>query len=128
MDDSTTKIRRELLTGTTSIAVLAMLVKSKEPLYGYQIGTRWINHDGESSELNQGAIYPVLRSLEKQSLLTSEIVPSESGPPRKYYRPTSLGRKVFKEWCDEWANTRDWLDSILEPKHGSGNLHATRNS
>ena len=128
MDDSTRKIRRELLTGTTSIAVLAMLVKSREPLYGYQIGMRWINHEGETSEVNQGALYPVLRSLEKQELLTSEIIPSESGPPRKYYSPTALGRKVFHEWCAEWSKTKDWLDSILEPKHGRGQRLPTRST
>ena len=47
--------------------------------------------------MNQAAIYPVLRSLEKQQLLRSRMVPSESGPPRKYYnllRPESAGRPM----------------------------------
>jgi PadR family transcriptional regulator, regulatory protein PadR len=67
--------------------------------------------------MNQGALYPVLRSLERNGLLTSEIEASSSGPPRRYYKPTSAGKAVFEEWIGIWMKTKNWLDGVLEQNH-----------
>jgi PadR family transcriptional regulator PadR len=47
-------------------------------------------------------------------LLTSRIVPSYSGPPRRYYRITEQGRSVLAEWKQIWAGTRDFVDRFTE--------------
>jgi PadR family transcriptional regulator PadR len=46
--------------------------------------------------------------------LTSRIVPSYSGPPRRYYRITEQGRSVLAEWKLIWAATRDFVDRFTE--------------
>jgi len=68
------KFQKELSAGTVSLALLSILAQSKEPLYGYQIGKsiRAGDADENSVMVKQGAIYPVLRSLESQGLLSSE--------------------------------------------------------
>jgi PadR family transcriptional regulator PadR len=55
----------------------------------------------------------VLRALSAANLLTSRIVPSYSGPPRRYYRITDQGRSVFGEWTVIWAGTRNFVDRFI---------------
>ena len=58
-----------------------------------------------------GAVYPVLRSLAAQGLLSSRIVPSYSGPPRRYYRITPLGTQMLSEWLVIWRSSRAFVDA-----------------
>jgi PadR family transcriptional regulator PadR len=46
-------------------------------------------------------------------LLTSRIVPSYSGPPRRYYRITDHGRAVLAEWKGIWLGTRAFVDRFI---------------
>ena len=64
--------------------------------------------------MGQGALYPVLRSLEKSGLLSSRVEPSVSGPPRRYYRITGMGRESLESWTDMWCRTKDFVDAILK--------------
>ena len=64
--------------------------------------------------MGQGALYPVLRSLEKTGLLSSRVEPSVSGPPRRYYCITDEGRETLRDWTDAWEKTRDLVDAILK--------------
>jgi PadR family transcriptional regulator PadR len=48
-------------------------------------------------------------------LLSSRVVPSYAGPPRRYYRITPLGREVLAEWRAAWLATRAFVDSIVPP-------------
>lgn len=43
----------------------------------------------------EGTIYPLLRRMQKDGLLTHEWQESEQGPPRKYYRTTRYGADVM---------------------------------
>ena len=118
MDDSAAqlkKFQKELSTGTVSLVLLAVLGQSRQPLYGYQIAKR-LEELGEEGVLagKQSALYPVLRSLEGSGLLASEVEPSVSGPPRRYYRITRFGRDVLREWMAAWAATRDSVDKVLQ--------------
>ena len=113
------KFQKELSAGTVSLALLAILVQSKEPLYGYQIGklVGAGEADGESVMVKKGAIYPVLRSLESQGLLSSEREMSDSGPPRKYYIATESGKEALNEWTTIWKDTKSFLDKVLGGKY-----------
>ncbi len=109
------KFQKELSAGTVSLALLSILTQSKEPLYGYQIGKLVGAGDDESPGVmvKQGAIYPVLRSLESQGLLSSEREMSDSGPPRKYYRATEFGQQALIAWIKIWAETKTFVDNAL---------------
>ncbi|MDQ2971988.1 MAG: PadR family transcriptional regulator, partial [Pseudomonadota bacterium] len=39
---------------------------------------------------------------------------SVTGPPRRYYRITPLGRKVLREWIEAWSATRRFVDSLVK--------------
>ena len=108
------KFQKELSTGTVSLVLLVVLGQSRQALYGYQIAKR-LEELGEGVLAGkQSALYPVLRNLEGNGLLASEVEPSVSGPPRRYYRITKLGREVLREWIAAWEATRDSVDKVLQ--------------
>lgn len=110
------KFRRELHAGTVALVLLALLGREGEPMYGYQIAK--VLEEAGGLPVKQGALYPVLRSLEAQQLLESTIGPSDSGPPRKYYAITREGRRALVEWSDAWRDTRTFVDAWLEGDRG----------
>ena len=101
-----------------SLVLLAILDRSAEPLYGYQIAKRIEGAWSEGVPVKQGTLYPVLRSMEENGLLQSRVEPSVSGPPRKYYSITERGRSVLGEWKAAWERTRDFVDATLEGNVG----------
>ena len=108
------KFHKELSAGTVSLALLAVVAASAEPLYGYQIAKRLEQTGDGVLAGKQSALYPVLRSLEGAGLLDSFVEPSVSGPPRRYYRATAAGRDALVDWSAAWRATRDSLDAVLK--------------
>ncbi len=108
------KFQKELSAGTVSLVLLALLQRAQEPLYGYQIAKRLEGVSEDSLPLKQGTLYPVLRSLEAGGLLVSHVEPSVSGPPRRYYSTTALGRESLDTWKKAWTRTCDFVDAVLE--------------
>ena len=108
------KFQKELSAGTVSLALMAVLAKADEPMYGYLIAKQ-LERVGEGVlSGKQSALYPVLRNLEGAGLLDSYVEPSMSGPPRRYYRITSLGRQVLEQWISSWNTTRDFIDDVIK--------------
>jgi PadR family transcriptional regulator PadR len=115
MDDSNgRKFQKDLNGGLVGLVLLAVLDGSSEDLYGYEIAKRLAVANDGTSIFKEGTIYPVLRALSAADLLTSRIVPSYSGPPRRYYRITEQGRAVLAEWTVIWQGTRRFVDRFIE--------------
>jgi len=113
-DSYAKKFQKDLNGGLVGLVLLALLDRSAEDLYGYEIAKRLASANPGSSIFKDGTIYPVLRALSAAQLLTSRIVPSYSGPPRRYYRITEQGRVVLAEWKRIWASTRGFVDRLIE--------------
>ncbi len=111
-DAALRKFQKELSAGLVSLALLALLARSPEPLYGYQIAKALERMDGVLCG-KQSALYPVLRNLEGAGLLGSHVEPSASGPPRRYYRITEAGRRACVAWTSAWNASRTSLDRLL---------------
>ncbi len=107
------KFQKELSAGTVSLALLAVVADAEAPMYGYQIAKSLEQLDGVLSG-KQSALYPVLRNLEAAGLLESFVEPSDSGPPRRYYRATDLGHVTLTHWAEAWRATRDSVDHVLK--------------
>lgn len=80
----------EMRRGNLTLLVLSSLF---QPHYGYEL-LEVLQEVGVEIEAN--TLYPLLRRLEKQALLTSLWDTSESRP-RKYYQISSLGEKVLRD-------------------------------
>ncbi len=87
--------RQELRRGTV---VLACLLALREPGYGYGLLDA-LAAAGVPVEAN--TLYPLLRRLETQGLLTSEWDTSEARP-RKFYRTSPDGLAMARELQTEW--------------------------
>lgn len=112
------KFEREIKSGTAALLLLGVISAAGRPMYGYQI-TRVIDErspadGGDAPRFKQGALYPVLRSLERTGALESSVEPSVSGPPRRYYSITPAGAEVLGRWSLIWNATRDLVDGILK--------------
>ena len=118
MDDSNTrKFQKDLNSGLVGLVLLAVLAQTSEDLYGYEIPKRLHKASDGQPIFKEGTLYPVLRALAAQELLTSRIVPSYSGPPRRYYRITEQGRAVLSQWRSVWRDTRSFVDQFTESGH-----------
>src|SRR5688572_11254389 len=115
MDDShARKFQKDLNSGLVALVLLAVLESTSEDLYGYEIAKRLQRANEGDALFKEGTIYPVLRALSANGLATSRIVPSYSGPPRRYYRITDEGRAVLAEWRAIWQQTRDFVDRFTD--------------
>ncbi len=108
------KFQKELNAGIVSLVLLSILADARDPLYGYQIAKQLERDGAGTAIMKQGTLYPVLRALSAGGFLESQVEPSVSGPPRRYYRITEAGREVLAQWKTAWVSTRDFVDSILE--------------
>jgi PadR family transcriptional regulator PadR len=112
------KFQKELNSGTVALVLLSALGRAEEPMYGYQIAKRIESTGDDVPMMKQGAIYPVLRSLEGSGLLASRVEPSVTGPPRRYYAVTDAGRETLDRWVEIWDYTKTFVDKTLK-----GNSH-----
>jgi PadR family transcriptional regulator PadR len=119
LDREDRRFQKQLNAGATSLALLGLLSRARRPMYGYEIAKQLEASCGGTLPMNQGALYPVLRSLEEQSLLSSHVEPSVTGPARKYYQITAGGRQVLRRWLVAWRRTTQFVDSVLEGKNAS---------
>ncbi len=115
MDDSQArKFQKDLNAGLVALVLLGVLEHSSEDLYGYEIAKRLQKANEGESLFKEGTVYPVLRALAAQGLLTSRVVPSYAGPPRRYYRITDEGRSMLVQWSAIWRQTRGFVDRFIE--------------
>jgi len=115
MDDSQArKFQKDLNAGLVALVLLAVLKGSSEDLYGYEIAKRLQKANEGEALFKEGTVYPVLRTLAAAGLLTSRVVPSYSGPPRRYYRITEEGRAMLAQWSAIWRQTRGFVDRFIE--------------
>ena len=110
-DISDRKFQKDLNAGISALVLLSVLSRAVEPMYGYQIA-KLIKE--EASTIKQGTLYPVLRALESSGQLESEVEPSVSGPPRRYYRITEVGRDTLARWLRIWQQTKTLVDSVAD--------------
>ncbi len=113
------KFQKDLNGGLVALVLLAVLSRSTEDLYGYEIAKRLRHAAAGEAIFKEGTLYPVLRALGAKGFLTSRIVPSYSGPARRYYRITDLGRAVLSDWSEIWRSTRTFVERFTEPAEGS---------
>ena len=115
MDDiQARKFQKDLNAGLVALVLLGVLDRSDEDLYGYEIAKRLQRANEGEPLFKEGTVYPVLRALAAGGLLTSRVVPSYAGPPRRYYRITDEGRAMLREWSAIWRQTRTFVDRFIE--------------
>ena len=106
------KISKELLKGSTSIMILKII--SEKDSYGYEITQTLYQKSNNSFKLNEGTLYPILHSLEKEGYIESYRKNSETGRERKYYRITAIGMMKLNSQIKEWELFSSSVDLVLK--------------
>ncbi len=101
----------ELLKGTLDIVILKTLEPG--PRHGYGI-SRWVRDaTGEDFSIDEGALYPALRRLEKRGFVESEWGVSDTGRDAKFYRLTPEGRAELASGVDHWERYVSAMSRVL---------------
>ena len=106
-DETTAGHLQELRRGTV---VLACLIRLRTPDYGYAL-LESLNTLGILVDAN--TLYPLLRRLEKQGLLTSEWNTDEARP-RKFYRTSPDGERLASALTADWKLIDQALTRLTE--------------
>ena len=64
----------------------------------------------------EGTVYPLLTRLKNDGLLNYSWEESTSGPPRKYYELTELGKTFLNELNSTWTELSDAVNIITNQK------------
>ncbi|MEJ7744092.1 MAG: PadR family transcriptional regulator [Nocardioidaceae bacterium] len=99
----------QLLKGVLDMAVLATV--SSDDGYGYDVVRRL--RDSGLGEIGDASVYGTLRRLFSAGVLTTYVVPSESGPHRKYYGINDHGRALLKTQRDDWQQFATTINQLL---------------
>ncbi len=105
-DDLFEKLRLELRRGSLILGVLAAL---RDERYGYTL--RKVLADA-GLEIDEGALYPMLRRLESQGLLTSEWR-EEDKRNKRFYRLSPEGEAFLGQLVAEWRAINASLNTLL---------------
>ncbi len=106
-DDLVRTHLQELRRGTVVVASLTAL---RTPGYGYGLLQTLADH-GFSVDAN--TLYPLLRRLEDQGLLTGEWSTAEARP-RKVYRTSAAGEKILQLLLDDLESVRASIAGLTE--------------
>jgi len=91
------------------VIVLAVLSRLGEEQYGYSL-LKLLSEQG--LELDQGTLYPLLRRLESQGLLSSDWK-IEGSRPRRYYVISPEGQELLPRLKEEWNRIVSMMEKML---------------
>ncbi len=70
---------------------------NRQPLTGYDLKKRFSISFSFFSGASYGSIYPALKKMEREGLVTQQMEIQDGAPNRKVYSITAAGRKAFIE-------------------------------
>lgn len=101
----------ELFRGTLDVVILQTL--SGGPLHGYGI-SRWVRDTtGESFSIEEGALYPALRRLEKRGFVAATWGRTDTGREARFYELTASGRQELESGVRNWERYVDAMSRVL---------------
>ena len=103
----------QLKRGLLDVCVLAAI--KGEDSYGYQI----IKDIKPYVELSESTLYPILRRLEAQELLTVRTA-EHNGRLRKYYHITPQGLSRIQDFKEEWKEMLSIYQFVVKEEEGYG--------
>ena len=97
--------------GVLELCVLELL--RQRDCFGYEISEIL----SRRVDIADGTVYPILRKLKADGLLTTYLQEESGGPPRKYYKLTELGRETYQNDRAEYLNFAQSVRTLLEDEN-----------
>ena len=98
------------------IRACVLLLLGERPAHGYELLT---NLEGFGLHgVDTGTLYRVLRRTERDSLTQSKWEPTDSGPARRMYSLTNVGRCALDEITADLDHTRKLTEGFVARARG----------
>lgn len=97
--------------GTLNMLLLQVL--EHEELHGLEIQRRIEQQTGESLRIEEGALYPALRRLERDGMVSSGWGVSERRRRARFYRITAKGKRRLAKERTNWLEYVRAVRSVL---------------
>lgn len=94
--------------GVLELCVLASL--ARKDCYGFEL----VSTISQNVAMSEGTIYPLLKRLRDDGMLTTYLKESTEGPPRKYYRLTTAGHENYRKLLEEWDAFTRGVEEIIK--------------
>jgi DNA-binding PadR family transcriptional regulator len=105
------RFNKDLATGSYDLLVLDVLRDG--PAYGYEIIRRIFDQSRHTIRWHKGTLYKVLRDLERRGCVASVWSEPRRGHPRRYYRLTARGQRVWREGRLQWQQFSRAVNALL---------------
>ena len=92
------------------LELIVLMAVSKKDMYGYEL----ISEVSRVVDINDGTIYPLLKRLTNDKYFETYLVESTGGPPRKYYKLTSLGKEKMHELKKSWDDFNQAVNNFIK--------------
>lgn len=96
--------------GVLDLCVLVAL--SRKNCYGYEL----VSEISKNIEIAEGTIYPLLRKLKDEGFVSTYLMESSEGPPRKYYALTKKGEETKDAMQREWTKFVSMVTEYLKER------------
>ncbi|WP_411842486.1 PadR family transcriptional regulator [Salinicoccus sp. HZC-1] len=100
----------QIMKGLLDGAILALIAEGET--YGYKITEKL--KEKQFPDISEGSIYPVLLRLSKKGYVSTRMVKSETGgPKRKYYSISNKGKKELDIFSKKWTRLNQGMSNLL---------------
>ena len=103
----------DLLKGTLDVLILKTLQGGA--LHGYAISRSIRVTTGDAFRVDEGALYPALRRLEKRGYLESRWGVTDTGREAKFYDLTQAGTAELESGVRSWHRYVEAMGRVLGP-------------
>lgn len=97
------------------MGLLLLGLISRREMYGYELLAELRRQTDAVVDLPEGTVYPALRRLERQGLISGHWVEVGEAPRRRYYALTSDGERALASGRRDWRRFVAAADTILRP-------------
>lgn len=103
-------IHDQMMKGLLDGAILGLIFQGET--YGYEILEKLKEND--FPEISDGSIYPVLLRLDKKGYVSTRMIKSDTGgPKRKYYSITDEGLEELKLFNEKWLSLNEGMNNLM---------------
>jgi DNA-binding PadR family transcriptional regulator len=81
-----------------------------QPMHGYELKRALSPALPRERRINDGQLYPLLKKMEAEGLISGRVERREQGPDRRVFHPTERGRRAFEQWLESDELEQDEVD------------------
>jgi DNA-binding PadR family transcriptional regulator len=89
-------------------AILGFLID--QPMHGYALKRALSPALPPDRRINDGVLYPLLKRMEAEGLVSGRVERRERAPDRRVFHPTEAGRRAFREWLESAVGEEDEVE------------------